>query len=84
MHIGTIVWWDDNLGYGFLRADAWDDHVFIHYSKIVSDEKYKSLNKGDVVKFVGTTGERGAFAIEVIPTGKSIAEEIPENVATEQ
>ncbi len=61
---GTVKWFNNAKGYGFLgRGDGGAD-VFIHYSSIQS-EGYKSLNEGDPVTFDVVQGEKGPQADQV-------------------
>jgi CspA family cold shock protein len=60
---GTIKWFDNQKGYGFIgRADEAD--VFVHYSAVQA-EGYKSLNEGDVVEFDIVQGDKGPQAANV-------------------
>jgi len=47
---GTVVWFNNVKGYGFLKPDGGGDDVFVHYSAI-QDDGYKKLDEGDVVEF---------------------------------
>ena len=50
MNNGTVKWFNEEKGYGFITNDAKGADVFVHYSSIVS-EGYKSLNEGQKVTF---------------------------------
>jgi len=61
---GTVKWFDSAKGFGFIiKADGED--VFVHYRSILG-EGYRSLDEGQVVEFVGTRGEKGWQASEVV------------------
>ena len=60
---GTIKWFNDSKGYGFIGQDGGED-VFVHYSAIESDG-YKSLQEGDQVEFELTQGQKGPQAEKV-------------------
>ncbi len=60
---GTVKWFNNAKGYGFLGRDGGAD-VFIHYSAITS-EGYKSLQEGDKVEFEIVQGEKGPQAANV-------------------
>ncbi len=47
---GSVKWFSDKLGYGFIVCDDLDKDVFVHYSEIQMDG-YKSLKEGDLVSF---------------------------------
>jgi CspA family cold shock protein len=67
MHVdrlkGTVKWFNNAKGYGFLGRDEGPD-VFIHYSSI-SSEGYKSLQEGDQVEFEIVQGQKGPQAANV-------------------
>ena len=62
---GTVKWFNNAKGYGFLGRDNGPD-VFVHYSSIQTDG-YKSLSEGDPVEFDVIEGEKGPQADEVTP-----------------
>lgn len=59
-HAGTVKWFNNAKGYGFLGRDNGKD-VFIHFSSIQADG-YKSLKEGDPVEFDIIQGEKGPQA----------------------
>ena len=54
---GTVKWFNDAKGYGFIQAEAGED-VFVHYSAIQANG-FKSLAEGDKVEFELTKGPKG-------------------------
>lgn len=60
---GTVKWFNNSKGYGFLGRDDGPD-VFIHFSAIQS-EGYKSLQEGDQVEFEIIEGQKGPQAANV-------------------
>ncbi|KPU43655.1 cold shock protein CspB [Oxobacter pfennigii] len=60
---GTVKWFNNEKGYGFITADDGKD-VFAHYSGI-SGEGYKSLEEGQQVEFDITQGNKGDQAINI-------------------
>jgi len=51
MHTGTVKWFNSEKGFGFIADDNGGDDVFVHFSAIVSDNGYKSLQEGQPVTF---------------------------------
>ena len=60
---GTIKWFNENKGFGFIQQEDGPD-VFVHFSEI-KGEGYKSLNEGDEVEFEITEGDKGPKAANV-------------------
>ncbi len=59
---GTVKWFNDQKGFGFLETNGPD--VFVHHSAIQS-EGYKSLAEGDRVEFTVEQGPKGPAAANV-------------------
>jgi CspA family cold shock protein len=60
---GTVKWFNESKGYGFITADEGKD-VFVHYSAIVGDG-FKTLAEGQKVSFEIVNGEKGPQAASV-------------------
>lgn len=60
---GTVTWFSNKKGYGFIEQEDGPD-VFVHHSGINSDG-FKSLNEGDQVTFDVEQGEKGPAAVNV-------------------
>lgn len=60
---GTVKWFNDTKGYGFIHSEEGQD-VFVHQSEIQS-EGFRSLKEGQTVEFDLTQGEKGAKAVNV-------------------
>ena len=64
MEQGTVKWFNDDKGYGFITRESGDD-VFVHFSAIQGDG-FKSLSEGQHVTFFVEDGERGIQAANVV------------------
>lgn len=60
---GTVKWFNEAKGYGFITADSGND-VFVHYSAIQQDG-FKTLAEGQRVSFEIVQGNKGPQASEV-------------------
>ena len=63
MSEGTVKWFNQRKGYGFISTTDGQD-IFVHYSNI-SGEGFKSLVEGDAVSFDIVEGEKGPRAENV-------------------
>lgn len=63
--VGTVKWFSNAKGYGFIRRETGDD-VFVHYSAIVG-EGFKTLEENQHVKFNVEQGPKGLQAVNVVP-----------------
>ncbi len=61
---GTVKWFNESKGYGFITADEGKD-VFVHFSAI-QGEGYKTLNEGQKVSFDVVNGDKGPQAANVV------------------
>ncbi len=64
MATGTVKWFNEAKGYGFITQDNGGD-VFAHYSAIQGNG-FKSLSEGDKVSFDVVKGDKGAKAANII------------------
>lgn len=61
---GTVKWFDNKKGYGFIAPEGGAKDVFVHYSAVGGDG-FKTLNQGDLVEFDITKGPKGEQATNV-------------------
>lgn len=72
---GTVVWFSNAKGYGFLAREGGED-VFVHHTSIVA-EGFRSLREGDAVEFdiiEGATGRPQADQVVVIEKSRQFSE----------
>jgi len=68
---GTIKWFSNTKGFGFIVRDSDQIDIFVHYSSILIDG-YRTLKAGQQVSFNTHEGEKGLHAINVIPVDKIV------------
>ncbi len=61
---GTVKWFSDQKGYGFVTPEGGRKDVFVHYSAL-QGEGFKTLSEGDIVEFDITQGPKGEQAANV-------------------
>ena len=61
---GTVKWFNDSKGFGFITAEDGSD-VFVHHSSIQA-QGFKSLAEGDKVSFDVEKGDKGPRAVNVV------------------
>ena len=64
MATGTVKWFSDEKGFGFITPDEGTDDLFVHQSAIVGDG-FRSLSEGAKVSFDAESGEKGPKAVNV-------------------
>lgn len=64
MVTGTVKWFNESKGYGFISRSDGNADVFVHFSAIEGDG-YKSLSEGQTVNFDVEMGPKGPQAVRV-------------------
>ena len=65
MASGTVKWFNDSKGYGFIAPDEGTKDVFVHHSSIAGDG-FKTLAEGAKVEFETREGQKGPEATNVV------------------
>jgi cold shock protein len=65
MATGTVKWFNDSKGYGFIAPDGADKDLFVHHTAI-SGDGFKSLTEGAKVEFDTAEGDKGPQATNVV------------------
>jgi len=66
MQYGTVKWFNDAKGFGFIAPEDGSADVFVHYSAI-SSKGFRSLQEGQRVSYDVVQGPKGAQAAGVVP-----------------
>ncbi len=70
MALGSVKWFNDSKGYGFIQADGGEQDIFVHYSAIQGDG-FKTLAEGQKVEFELVSGPKGPQAMNVMKAGNA-------------
>jgi CspA family cold shock protein len=66
MATGTVKWFNDDKGYGFITPDEAGKDLFVHHTAIVSNG-FRSLQDGSRVSYDAEAGPKGPQAVNVQP-----------------
>jgi len=67
MATGTVKWFNESKGFGFISPSDGGADVFVHFSAIVSEGRYRTLAEGQSVKYDVESGPKGLQAANVTP-----------------
>lgn len=70
MHTGTVKWFNNAKGFGFIVSPDFEEDLFVHYSAIIT-EGYKSLKTGQSVSFEASPKDVGIHAVNITPLAAS-------------
>ncbi|WP_455217427.1 cold-shock protein [Kaarinaea lacus] len=65
MSTGTVKWFNESKGFGFISQDNGGDDVFVHF-KAIQSTGYKTLAEGQAVRFDVENGPKGLQAANVV------------------
>jgi len=68
MATGTVKWFNDSKGFGFITPEEGGKDLFVHFSNI-GGSGFKSLTEGAKVEYEPAEGDKGPVATNVIPVG---------------
>lgn len=71
MAVGTVKWFSNSKGYGFISMEADSNDIFAHFSSIEMDG-YKTLKQGQAVEFECIEGPKGLHATRIRPASITI------------
>lgn len=74
----VVKWFDAKKGYGFIVNPQGGQDIFVHYSQIETDKRFKTLRTGQVIEYQLHDGPKGPHAVNV-----SFLEEEPTNNTSE-
>ncbi|MCK5877767.1 MAG: cold-shock protein [Candidatus Marithrix sp.] len=66
MNRGTVKWFNDSKGFGFISPEDGSKDIFVHFSSI-QKEGFKTLNEGQLVEYESTDGPKGPQATKCFP-----------------
>ncbi|HKZ12124.1 MAG TPA: cold-shock protein [Rhodanobacteraceae bacterium] len=72
MSVGTVKWFNDAKGFGFITPDGGGADVFVHFSAIRA-QGFRSLKEGQRVKFEVVQGPKGMQASDVTAEGEAVS-----------
>ncbi len=62
---GTVKWFDEDKGYGFIEREDGGEDVFLHYNDLTDQSGFKTVDEGALVEFDVERGPKGPKATNV-------------------
>ncbi len=69
MATGTVKWFNDAKGFGFITPESGGKDLFVHFSNVAGEGGFKSLREGANVEFEVEDSDKGPVATNVVQTG---------------
>ena len=66
MATGTVKWFNNDKGFGFITPDEGGKDLFVHFSGIASEGGFRSLAEGAKVSYDAEEGDKGPKAVNVV------------------
>ncbi len=83
MPTGTVKWFNNAKGYGFIIEDGGTEDLFAHFSSIEMDG-YKTLKAGQAVRFEKQPGNKGTHAVNISPVTEVQTKDLPHDEPSEE
>ncbi len=64
--VTTVKWFDAKKGYGFLEHPGGEADIFVHYTSVQTESRFRTLTPGETVEFEMGDGPKGIHAREVV------------------
>jgi CspA family cold shock protein len=75
MESGTIKWFDNKKGFGFITREGGGQDVFVHFS-CIGGEGFKTLEEGDRVEYEASESEKGLKASKVVKLSSATVHDV--------
>ena len=76
----VVKWFDAKKGYGFIVHPDDGGDIFVHYSAISTDKRFKTLRTGQMVEFELSDGPKGLHAYNVVPEATEFDAPMPDSM----
>jgi CspA family cold shock protein len=77
--VATVKWFDAKKGYGFLDHPDGGADIFVHYTSVQTEARFRTLTPGETVEFELANGPKGVHARDVISIAPAPDEEAPQD-----